>query len=516
MSAKRSDDELLQELHKLAEELGQTPTAGEMDEQGAFSADTYRNRFGNWTDAVQAAGLRMSWRGNPGLSKEQLLTALQDFADKLGKPPSSAEMNVLGPHASSTYTDRFGSWDDALRAAGLDPSKIRTTEGTREELPDALSNGEDKPKISGDELIEVLQDLADDLGRTPTTAEMDEQGPYSSSTYTGWFGSWDNALRAAGLEVNQYRISDEQLRTALQDLADDLGRTPTTAEMNEQGRYSSMPYRDRFDTWDDALRAADLEVDQCRISDEQLRTALQDLADDLGRTPMTAEMNEQGPYSTPTYRDRFGSWAEALRAAGLGANLYQNITLEQLLLALQDLADDLGRTPTTAEMDEQGRFSSATYLSRFDTWDDALRAAGLGVKQGRNGSPNISQEVLLDALRELAGELGETPTAAKMNKQGQFSSSTYKRRFGRWNDALRAAGFEPNKQGPKISENKLIEALQDLADEIGKRPTSEEMDHWGEYSSTTYRSHFGSWPDALRAAGLINMSRRESQNSDTA
>jgi len=397
MSTKYSDDELLQELHKLAEELGQTPTAGEMDEQGAFSADTYRNRFGSWTDAVQAAGLRMSWRGDPGLSKEQLLTALQDFADKLGKPPSPAEMNVLGPHVPSTYTNRFGSWDDALRAAGLDPSKIRTTEGTREELPDALSNEEGTLKISGDELIEALQDLADDLGRTPMTAEMNEQGPYSSSTYTGWFGSWDKALRAASLEVNQYRISDEQLRTAL-----------------------------------------------------------------------------------------------------------------------QDLVDDLGRTPTTTEMDEQGRFSSATYLDRFDTWDDTLRAAGLGVKQGRNRSPNISQEVLLDALRELAEELGETPTAAKMNKQGQFSSSTYKRRFGRWNDALRAAGFEPNKRGPKISENKLIEALQDLADEIGKRPTTDEMDHWGEYSSTTYRSHFGSWPDALRAAGLINMSRRESQNSDTA
>jgi len=457
MSTKYSDDELLQELHKLAEELGQTPTAGEMDEQGAFSADTYRNRFGSWTDAVQAAGLRMSWRGDPGLSKEQLLTALQDFADKLGKPPSPAEMNVLGPHVPSTYTNRFGSWDDALRAAGLDPSKIRTTEGTREELPDALSNEEGTLKISGDELIEALQDLADDLGRTPMTAEMNEQGPYSSSTYTGWFGSWDKALRAASLEVNQYRISDEQLRTALQDLVDDLGRTPTTAEMDEQG-----------------------------------------------------------PYSSSTYRDRFGSWAEALRAAGLEANLYQKITLEQLLLTLQDLADDLGRTPTTTEMDEQGRFSSATYLDRFDTWDDTLRAAGLGVKQGRNRSPNISQEVLLDALRELAEELGETPTAAKMNKQGQFSSSTYKRRFGRWNDALRAAGFEPNKRGPKISENKLIEALQDLADEIGKRPTTDEMDHWGEYSSTTYRSHFGSWPDALRAAGLINMSRRESQNSDTA
>lgn len=54
----------------------------------------------------------------------------------------------------------------------------------------------------------------------------------------------------------------------------------------------------------------------------------------------------------------------------------------------------------------------------------------------------------------------------------------------------------------RISDVELVENLQQVADELGRVPTSREMDDHGEYSRGPYRSHFGRWNKALEAAGL--------------
>jgi hypothetical protein len=54
-----------------------------------------------------------------------------------------------------------------------------------------------------------------------------------------------------------------------------------------------------------------------RIADDDLLADLRRVADDLGRAPKTAEYDERGAYAYRTVRDRFGTWADALREAGL-------------------------------------------------------------------------------------------------------------------------------------------------------------------------------------------------------
>lgn len=58
-------------------------------------------------------------------SDEELLNRLQEFAAELGRPPSQNEMNDSGPHAAQTYADRFGSWNEALKTAGLETQQSR-------------------------------------------------------------------------------------------------------------------------------------------------------------------------------------------------------------------------------------------------------------------------------------------------------------------------------------------------------------------------------------------------------
>lgn len=111
------------------------------------------------------------------------------------------------------------------------------------------------------ELLDHLRALAEDLGGSPTEAQMDDLGPVSASTYKRRFGSWNDALRAAGLAVNRERdIPAADLLAELHRLAEELGRVPLAVDVRSHGRYSLDPYVDRFDSWSDALVEAGFAV----------------------------------------------------------------------------------------------------------------------------------------------------------------------------------------------------------------------------------------------------------------
>lgn len=72
--------------------------------------------------------------------------------------------------------------------------------------------------------------------------------------------------------------------------------------------------------------------------------------------------------------------------------------------------------------------------------------------------PRIPEEDLLDELRRLADELDKTPSGPDMAADGEYSPSTYRRRFGSWNGAIETAGLEPRPVGaPREVANQLVE-----------------------------------------------------------
>lgn len=116
------------------------------------------------------------------------------------------------------------------------------------------------------------------------------------------------------------------------------------------------------------------------------------------------------------------------------------ISDEELLDALREFADELGHTPTTREMKGTGPYSATTYVERFDSWPGAVRAAGLAPATTREKT----DEELLAGLREFAEEIGHSPTTREMDADGPYSSSAYARRFGRYNVACELAGLVPS------------------------------------------------------------------------
>lgn len=111
----------------------------------------------------------------------------------------------------------------------------------------------------------------------------------------------------------------------------------------------------------------------------------------------------------------------------------------------------------------------------------------------------IPEEDLLAEIDRLA-DGDDPPSAIDMREEGQYSDVTYQNRFGSWEAALEAAGFEPT--GMIYSEEKLLADLREMGQELGRPPSSGEMRTEGPHSAKTYQRRFGSWAGALDAAGF--------------
>jgi hypothetical protein len=162
--------------------------------------------------ATFQAGIRKRY------SDDQILAELRDCAERLGRSPTMREFSEdqqTSVHPQ-TVIEHYGSWNAAKRAAGLVPRRFATRE----------------------ELLGLLRDLGEELGRPPTARDIDEHKGRmpSKSLYWHTFGSLTNALREAGFDVP---VGEERLERAIEQgtaLARALGRLPKFADWAEARR----------------------------------------------------------------------------------------------------------------------------------------------------------------------------------------------------------------------------------------------------------------------------------------
>ena len=246
------------------------------------------------------------------------------------------------------------------------------------------------------------------------------------------------------------QIPRDDLLDALSDLADALGVTPTRSQMDESGRYSHRPYYTEFGSWNDALRAAGFEPNhETTVTDEALLEELRRLANKMDGTPRLEDMADHGAFDPSTYYRDFGSWPDAKAAAGLDPATTTNrrIPDDELVGDLRRLKAELGRTPRQIDVKEYGEYSPRPYYRRWDSWDDVLDAAGLEIDR----NPGVSRDDLLAELQRLGEELNRTPLVVDLSTHSSYSFWPYRRVFNSWNNALRAAGFSTNKEHDVVS-----------------------------------------------------------------
>jgi hypothetical protein len=107
------------------------------------------------------------------------------------------------------------------------------------------------------------------------------------------------------------------------------------------------------------------------------------------------------------------------------------ISKEQILSAIQDLAIDLGRAPTREELEQMGGISQAVVRRQFIRHRSAVRAAGLEPAPTGPGRV-IQNEELLEDWGRVARELKRTPTQTEYESAGKYSYRCVIDRFQRW------------------------------------------------------------------------------------
>lgn len=169
-------------------------------------------------------------------------------------------------------------------------------------------------------LIKDINRVYENLGRVPTRREYDNQyGNFTSKSCEDCFGSWNNALRECGFSVHtSYDYTEDDLIEELQRLSDELGRSPYYNEMKKLSKYSHKLYTNMYGTWNDALKAAKLSINkEMDISRQDLLDEIVRIYEVVGRPPTSVEMNNFGKYSSETYYQKFGGWNKAVEKAGL-------------------------------------------------------------------------------------------------------------------------------------------------------------------------------------------------------
>ena len=191
------------------------------------------------------AGLRKRY------SDTQILDELKASAGRLGRSPTMREF-AADPDTTvhpQTVIEHFGSWNAAKRDAGLVPRRFATRA----------------------ELVRLLRELGDELGRPPTARDLDARkgSVPSKSLYWHTFGSLTNALREAGFDVP---VGEERLERAVEqgvELARRLKRLPKFAdwaEARKQRRLALHGVAGLPDVRREARRLGDVPVPRARAA----------------------------------------------------------------------------------------------------------------------------------------------------------------------------------------------------------------------------------------------------------
>lgn len=321
--------------------------------------------------------LQILERAERNYSRESLVEQLQLQAKRLRRTPRTRDIKEASKVNQTVslrkFIECFGSFNNALEEAGFSVNQTRLVDFTESSL------------------IVQLQKEARRLKRTPSQQDIKvackAKRTASAGVFARTFGSHNKALEAAGFSTLRTapKRPKASLIVQLRREAKLSGKTPRRSQVVNANTFIKT-----FGSWESALEAAGLSpnlvAEHC--SNETLITQLQEEARLLGRVPHIRDIKiaskAKRTVSDMTFARRFGSYCEALKAAGLStARVSWACPKEKLIIQLQAEAKRLGRTPTINDIKLASKAkrtaSWATFARAFVLYSKALKAAGLQI-----------------------------------------------------------------------------------------------------------------------------------------
>lgn len=148
------------------------------------------------------------------------------------------EYDKLGKFNSSSIRRRFGNWAKCLQKANLQYCKT------------------DYSDITQEDLLNDICHVAEEYNLKNLSAGIyDKYGKYNHYKIARVFGSWNRALKAAGLYYNVAKnLTEEELFGNLLNIWQKLGRQPYYRDLHQPlSICSAKPYVTKYGSWYNAL-----------------------------------------------------------------------------------------------------------------------------------------------------------------------------------------------------------------------------------------------------------------------
>lgn len=290
-------------------EIRQRMAAGEAQtprtlNQPASLVRACRRFFGSCEDALWAAQPN---KGPPPTKPRPLASHADVLKAILRREEESLPLNPVAvlygdPSLYQAIRSIYGQYDDAMAAAGIDPSRVRR-----------------QPYWSAEDVLKGIRQRAD---RGRELALYGDQHPSTALVTAAlrWFSSWSEACHEAGVRFDdpRRRVGCWTRSALIRRIREMLASGKKLNFINQPG-----PFRQAatilFGSWDALLQAAGLDPNAIRL--RRATWTSQSLLQEIQRKWHAGEPLNAGAVRPDSLRRNgttfFGSWDETLAAAGL-------------------------------------------------------------------------------------------------------------------------------------------------------------------------------------------------------
>jgi hypothetical protein len=186
---------------------------------------------------------------NRNISDDELIADIRRAAKRMrGKLLTLRQYGRLGKYAKNTVINRFGSWNDALRIAGLESAKPYAKRSRRTLMIEDIKRA---AKLLGKECLSQTEYNNMYNGKSYRRS----RAKFTSFMVTREFGSWGSAVQLAGLKSARSPIAARELLEEIKRVWIAAGRQPRRTDFRKHSVYSSSTYIRRYGTWLGAIAA---------------------------------------------------------------------------------------------------------------------------------------------------------------------------------------------------------------------------------------------------------------------
>ena len=232
-----------------------------------------------------------------------------------------------------------------------------------------------------------------------------------------------------------------------------------------------------------------------KLTDQELITEMKRVYAEIGKIPTTNTWKLYSKIALDTYRRAFGSWDNALRAAEIIKEEKTYVIKSNMILDLKN-AYIANKELGVHDLIRASGHTLPTIMKYFDSVDAFLKVAKIDLNN------RVTKEMLIEDFKQVYSLLGEFPTTKELRLHAKHNFSTFIRKFGSIEAVAEAAGIQKEEGPLKISEEELLEELRNIHSQINKTPTLEDVLSYGKYSPKAYDRAFGSFSAALQQIGL--------------